>query len=73
MLILGLSEKNLELIKAGKPLVLSERTNAPKGSMPHPNYVLVIISGKDELAIKEMFEKDGLITVDTQIHVDPRL
>jgi hypothetical protein len=34
ILILGLSHANIGKIMAGQPLVLSERTNAPKGSMP---------------------------------------
>jgi hypothetical protein len=73
ILILGLSHANIGKIMAGQPLVLSERTNAPKGSMPAPNFEIMIITGETEQQMHEMFKKYGLIGDQTKVTVDPRL
>jgi hypothetical protein len=73
LLLLGLSWKNVERLKAGQPIRVSEETNAPKGSLPHPKYEIAIIVGETELEMKQMFEANGLIGPDTKVTVDPRL
>lgn len=73
ILILGLTEENLARIQQGKPLVVSSRTNAPPGALPHPGYEIVIMTGKDENAIRQLFEQHGMIGPETEVHIDPRL
>jgi len=73
VLILGLTRKNIERIQQGQPLRVSEMTNAPQGTMPHPKYEIAIITGETELEMKRMFEEYGLIGPETKVTVDPRL
>jgi hypothetical protein len=72
VLFLGLSKKNVERMQAGDPVVVAERTNAPKGSLP-PGFEIVIFTGETELEMLEQCKKRGLVRSETEINIDPRL
>lgn len=61
-LVIGLSERNIELLRAGHSIV----KNIP--GMPS----LVIIAGETEAAIYSELAKHGCITVETRLIVEPR-
>jgi hypothetical protein len=68
MLILGLSAKNIEKLKEGKPMYLTRKTHGdgiPQG------WRIVIFTGKDEQSMAQQIKP--FMTPDAKTHVDPRL
>lgn len=65
VIVLGLSYRNLEELKKGRPIkVKSEDVHAP-------GYEILIFSGETEQSMgREMSE---LIGLNTKVHIDPRL
>jgi hypothetical protein len=72
VLFLGLSKKNIERMQAGDPVLVAERTNAPKGTLP-PGLEILIFTGETELEMLEQCKKRGLVTRETKLDIDPRL
>lgn len=70
LLILGLSRQNVTRLVAGQPIHLTNSTH--HRSLP-PGWAICLIFGETELAIKEMFEKEGFIPPSTPTLIDPRL
>lgn len=68
MILLGLSEKNLEMLKAGKPMSLSAETHPGI-----PKWLTInIVYGKDEQAIYDMLKDAGALE-GASVQKDPRL
>lgn len=72
ILILGLTPQNIASILHGNPLMVSERTNAPKGSIPGGIEIMICV-GASEKALLDQFKQEGLIGTETKHHIDPRL
>jgi hypothetical protein len=68
MLILGLSAKNLEKLKEGKPMYLTSKTH---GEGIPAGWRIMIFTGKDEQTMAHTMKP--FIGPETKIHKDPRL
>jgi len=61
-LLIGLSERNIELLRQGSPIV----KNIP--GMPS----LIIVAGETEAAIYSELAKHGYITAETRLIMEPK-
>jgi hypothetical protein len=69
ILMLGLSAKNVERMKANEPIHISNATH--KNSLPE-GMEIVIFCGETEADMYKMFKDKGMITGDTKVNIDPR-
>lgn len=68
-LVLGLSYANLDRLRA-EGFSGSIKIPAEDHGMP---FDIIITAEKTEAHMVEIFEEDGLIGPDTEVHIDPRL
>ena len=70
LLILGLSDRNVAELLAGRPMRLTKQTH---GAGVPGGWSIMIFHGKTEEDCAQMLKDGGCIGPDTKINVDPRL
>jgi hypothetical protein len=68
ILLLGLSQGNIERLQLGQPIKATSRTH---GGIPE-GWIIYLVAGQDEKAIWDELKEAGVVGPTTEVRIHPR-